>query len=520
MSLPQMSLSGAVMILAVVVIRALAINRFPKKAFLALWGVAVVRLLIPYSLCSPFSVYSLLGRLPAAAGAANGSPFVPSAPAAPAFTPAAPAYSVIPMPGTAAADTAAPAAADPWVAVWAVGALACGAFFVTAYWKCRREFQASLPVENEYAGRWLSEHRIFRAIEIRQSGRISAPLTYGVLRPVILMPKTADWGDRDTLKYVLAHEYVHIRRFDAVTKLALTAALCVHWFNPAVWIMYALANRDIELSCDEAVIRRFGERTKSAYAMTLIRMEETRSDLSPLCNSFSKNAIEERIIAIMKMKKASLFTLLAAAALVVGVTIAFATAPGTAKVDWKDVLSGSAQFLYVSEGSAEPKYISDVPALFDPDDDYMKIWEFAVLDLDGDGQTEVVLCVVGVANDMGGSLILHRIGDRIYGYSAKYRAMTDLKADGTFSYSDPTGMAEGGICSIRGFTGTGYTVDKITYGQGSYAGWDTFVVDHQPAEEEEFFAAEQAQRSKADAVWYDFAGLADLEPDDTSLQLR
>ncbi len=63
-----------------------------------------------------------------------------------------------------------------------------------------------------------------------------------------------------------------------------------------VWIMYVLANRDIELSCDEAVIRGFGERTKSAYAMMLIRMEETRSGLLPLCNHFSKNAIEGRQI--------------------------------------------------------------------------------------------------------------------------------------------------------------------------------------------------------------------------------
>ena len=203
----------------------------------------------------------------------------------------------------------------------------CAAFFATAYLKCRREFKASLPVVNEYAKHWLSEHRIYRTIEIRQSGRISAPLTYGVFRPVILMPKTADWKDLDTLNYVLTHEYVHIRRFDAVTKLVLTAALCVHWFNPAVWMMYVLANRDIELSCDETVIRQFGERTKSAYAMTLICMEETRSGLTPFCNNFSKNAIEERIIAIMKMKKKSTAVIICAAMLVAGISAVFATSP-------------------------------------------------------------------------------------------------------------------------------------------------------------------------------------------------
>ncbi len=123
----------------------------------------------------------------------------------------------------------------------------------------------------------------------------------------------------------MAHEYVHIRRFDSITKLVLIAALCVHWFNPFVWVMYVLANRDIELSCDEAVVRLFGETTKAAYARVLISMEETRSGLNPLCNNFSKNAIEERVTAIMKIKKSSIFSLVLASALVVCVTTAFAT---------------------------------------------------------------------------------------------------------------------------------------------------------------------------------------------------
>ena len=320
MNLLQMSLSGAVMILVIVVIRALAVNKLPKKTFLVLWGVVEVRLLIPYSLHSAFSIYSLLGQPASMGDTVNDSHVVP-------FIPMVATQNVTPKP--AAAD-AAVATVDPWIVVWIVGALACATFFAMTYLKCRREFKASLPVDNEYAKLWQGEHHIYRTIEIRQSSRIFAPLTYGIFRPVILMPKTTDWDDLDTLKYVLTHEYVHIRRFDAVKKLVLTVTLCIHWFNPAVWIMYVLANRDIELSCDEAVIRRFGEPTKLSYAMALIRMEETRSGPAPLCNNFSKNAIEERIIAIMKTKKTSLAALTAAAVLVVGMTAAFAT---SAKAD-------------------------------------------------------------------------------------------------------------------------------------------------------------------------------------------
>ena len=89
--------------------------------------------------------------------------------------------------------------------------------------------------------------------------------------------------------------------------------------------MYILANRDIELSCDEAVVRLFGENTKAAYARALIGMEEMRSGLTPLCNNFSKNAIEERITAIMKIKKTTIFSFVLAGFIVVGTATVFAT---------------------------------------------------------------------------------------------------------------------------------------------------------------------------------------------------
>ena len=108
------------------------------------------------------------------------------------------------------------------------------------------------------------------------AGRISSPLTFGVLRPVILVPKKTDWTDETALRYVLEHEFVHIQRFDVLSKLLLIAAVCVHRFNPLVLVMYVLANRDLELSCDETVLRRFGGDVRAAYARVLIRMEAAR----------------------------------------------------------------------------------------------------------------------------------------------------------------------------------------------------------------------------------------------------
>lgn len=175
----------------------------------------------------------------------------------------------------AAQQTAsAPAAQAPvWAIVWAVGAAVCAVVFAAAYGRCCREFRASFPVENDVIRRWLQSHPLRRTIAIRQSGRISSPLTFGVLRPVILMPKKTDWTDETALRYVLEHEFVHIQRFDVLSKLLLIAAVCVHRFNPLVWVMYVLANRDLELSCDETVLRRFGGDIRAAYARVLIRME-------------------------------------------------------------------------------------------------------------------------------------------------------------------------------------------------------------------------------------------------------
>lgn len=357
MSLIQMSVSGGAMILVIALLRVLALYRLPKRLFAALWCLPLVRLLIPFSIPAAFSVYSLFGR-------ETQLPVVTEVVPAPAFTPNMQVEGVAaPVSGQA---NGIPFQVDVLLTLWLIGALACALFFLAAYVKCRREFRESLPVEDGYALAWLQAHRLRRTVSIRYSDRVAAPLTYGVLRPVILMPKNTDWDRRETLDYVLAHELAHIRRFDTLRKLAVTLALCVHWFNPLVWAMFALANRDIELACDEAVLRRFGKAAKTGYALTLIRMEERKSGLLLLGSHFSKNSIDERIRAIMKMKKNSLATLLAAVVLIGGAMAFFATsakaennrdsAPQVAYTSEEDTLllrDGSGGMAYYSPDGGE-----------------------------------------------------------------------------------------------------------------------------------------------------------------------
>ena len=316
MSLFQMSVAGGVLILFIVLIRALAIHRLPKTTFLALWMIAALRLLLPFSIPLTFNIHIGLDVF---------SDVVQKLPSG---------NIGFPIPGESrhAYDTGAvvssPAAEriSIFVILWLVGVLLLALYFSISYLRSMRKFRMSVPDNTPYIREWLNAHQIVRPIEVRSSDLISSPLTYGILHPVILLPKKLDRNDQAALQYVLTHEYVHIRRFDAITKILFAAVLCIHWFNPLVWGMYVLANRDTELSCDAWVIRMTGVKNRSSYALMLIKMEERRNGMSALWNHFGKNAISERIEAIMKFKKTSIWACILALVLIAGATTAFAAA--------------------------------------------------------------------------------------------------------------------------------------------------------------------------------------------------
>ena len=327
MSLIQMSTSGAVMILAVLLIRFAAVNRLPKKLFILLWEAALLRLLLPFSIPSVFSIYTAVRRVMTrsvigwngAVQSAQGTG-IPQGVGTALPVPENMASTLLEIELTESAGTL-----SIWTILWLTGVCICAVFFVTAYLRCRREFEMSLPVHHDFSARWLREHPLRRRVQLRQSDRIKTPLTYGVLKPVILLPKETDWNDSRQLSYVLLHEQIHIRRLDSLRKLVMTAALCIHWFNPFVWLMYILFNRDMELVCDEAVVHACGRRSRSAYARTLISMEERKSPALPLCNSFSRSAVKERVTAVMKTKKMTLWLGIVCVVILAAVVVFLAT---------------------------------------------------------------------------------------------------------------------------------------------------------------------------------------------------
>ena len=184
MTLLKMSFSGTVFILAVVIIRAIALNNLPKKTFLVLWEIALFRLMIPFTVPSAFSIYTFMNR----------HIFIPSFFAAETdnVTSAVSRESFAMMQGMKQQVTNIPSV-SAWSVLWCVGMILLAAFFTASYLRCRMEFRTALPVNNAYVEQWVKECPLKRRISIRQSDSISTPLTYGIINPVILMPKQTDW---------------------------------------------------------------------------------------------------------------------------------------------------------------------------------------------------------------------------------------------------------------------------------------------------------------------------------------
>ncbi len=267
MELLFMSISGAVLIAVVAGVRAVFGSRIPKRVMEVFWLIVLLRLFFPFSF----------------------------------------------WPDQGTAERVLAQAVSPlwkqqeenfvfWM-IWLTGMLVLALYFIYVNRKFYRGISDVRRPEDGFLAQWTKQLGK-RRISVKLSESVSTPMACGFFRPVILLPAAMDFSDRQQLEFVLAHEWQHIRRRDWLKKLLLTIALCVHWFNPAVWLLYSLANRDIELACDEAVLRALGEEDGEQYALALIRLQAQRKRFMPLASGFGAQAAKERIRSIMGFGKA------------------------------------------------------------------------------------------------------------------------------------------------------------------------------------------------------------------------
>ena len=187
-----------------------------------------------------------------------------------------------------------------------------------------------------------------RKIRIKTSAVLDTPVSYGFLRPVIIMPKDLDINDKDTLKYILLHECIHIKYMHYLWKIVSVVVVCIHWFNPCMWLLYWYMDKDTEIFCDKKVVQILHEDKREMYARTLVNMALWQNESKILANNFiKKSMLKERIVMIMKFKKTSLVMTLASLFIFSSAATAFATTG--VSVEMNDSNNDQIQVIEVSD---------------------------------------------------------------------------------------------------------------------------------------------------------------------------
>lgn len=302
----SMSLTAGLVILAICAAR-LLLRQAPKKFSYWLWAGAAFRLVCPFSFPAAFS---LLALAPAAQTVAETGPLTEVSYLPGAGLPAA-------APGVGAADAALPQAAGAGQAlglwevlglVWLLGAAALVIGAVVAY----------LRVKGQVATAVKFAHNVY------ECGAFRSPFVLGFFRPKIYIPFGLEPRQRE---HVLCHESAHIQRRDYLIKPLGFLLLAIHWFNPLVWLAFHLMSRDMEMSCDEKVLSQLGEEARREYSLSLLSIGSRRRFPAPNPLAFGETGVKERVVNVMKFRRAKRWVTVAAAVAVVAVTAACAANP-------------------------------------------------------------------------------------------------------------------------------------------------------------------------------------------------
>ncbi len=301
LKLLNMSITGGLLVPVVLILR-LCLKKMPKWISCALWALVLLRLVLPVSFSSNFSLLAFLD----APAAENGSvsyvrPAYMSQEDPLGIMIPAGSENAVPNPESGAEGAA-------WLSwtmaglIWAIGAAAVLIYGAAAWLRLRRRLQDAV----------LTEKGIF------ESDRIASAFLFGLLRPRIYLPVGLSCKDRE---FVLRHERAHLRCGDHISKPLAFLVLALHWFNPLVWLSYYLLCRDLECRCDERVIRDLDAADKAAYGETLLRLATGKSAAALGLLAFGESGTKARIKRVLNYKKPSFWLLLLVIVLCIGVGV-------------------------------------------------------------------------------------------------------------------------------------------------------------------------------------------------------
>lgn len=303
----NMSLTGSVMIVAVILLR-LILRRVPKLISYCLWAVVLFRLLCPVSFSLPVSLLETINAPAASQGTVSYIPEnfstaaeTPAEPAAPAFMEGEVNTGISTVLPESAAGTVgrtkdfSERLIEVGYYVWFAGVVLMLLYSVVSLilLVCRLSRAGRLGDygENPEMGQWF---RIYYCQDLPTA------FVMGIVRPKIFLPENLTAEEK---KYVLLHEKIHIRRGDHVVKILSWLTVCLHWFNPLVWTAFFLSGRDMEMSCDEAVLRKLGSDARKDYSASLLNLAAGKRILGGVPLAFGEGSTGSRIRNVMRYKK-------------------------------------------------------------------------------------------------------------------------------------------------------------------------------------------------------------------------
>lgn len=300
----NMTITASVVIGCVLLAR-LALSKAPRGFACALWLVVLFRLLCPVAPSAPVSVLNIVDAPKTTAG-------VSAVEYVPLPEPTTDAVAMIPgRTGTQGQIVTVPAPEVPrWrmyaSVIWLAGAGSLIGYGVTSYVNLKKKMRASIAL----------------APGVRESDRIDTPFVLGFFRPIIYLPEGLEGRE-----HILLHERCHVRWGDPLVKGLFYLACCLHWFNPLAWLAFVLSGRDMELRCDETVLRALGEGVRSDYAQSLLNFAAGRR-MAPAPLAFGEGDTGKRVRHVLGWKKKAAWALIPAAILCAVVLLITAVNPG------------------------------------------------------------------------------------------------------------------------------------------------------------------------------------------------
>ena len=359
----NMSISASWLVVAVLILR-LVLKKAPKWVNVLLWGIVAVRLICP------FSFESVLSLIPSAETFPEKIISGPSFDVQTGITPIdnrindylGDRY----FEGVTVPTNNGNNVMTILTIVWIIGILLLVAYTVISYWRLNRKVDTAVRYKDN----------------IFQSENISSPFVLGIINPRIYLPFSMNEQD---MEHVVAHEQAHIRRKDHWWKPLGFLLLTIHWFNPLMWLAYVLLCRDIELACDEKVIKGLGNEQRADYTQALVACSVNRRMIAACPLAFGEVGVKERVKSVMNYKKPAFWVIIIAVIVCVGVAVCFLTNPKQDRYTLRIVVPAGSQeeFVYTEEEVSTVR-------------NSIKIWSG-----DGLGDTEVLLFPVNKTAETG-----------------------------------------------------------------------------------------------------------------------